>query len=239
MLPKLKSLPHRSGARGQMEKLSDSGLAASLLLLLALLCSLTPSSADDSPLQDLCPAAPQGEAKLFMNGFLCKNPSSVMASDFKTSRLNHAGDTDNFLRSSMNVVTAADFPGLNTQGLSMARTDLAMDGMVLPHSHPRASEMMFVSHGTVVAGFVDSGNRLFQRTLRDGDVFVFPRGLLHFCVNAGYGLATTFSVLNSQNPGVMSIAGAMFVPGSDVMEKLVSRILSFKAGNATATVSSV
>ena len=43
-----------------------------------------------------------------------------------------------------------------------------------------------------------------------GDVFAVPRGLLHFCLNAGYGLATVQSVLNSQNPGVASISGAMF-----------------------------
>ncbi|WOK92919.1 germin-like protein 11-1 [Canna indica] len=212
-----------------MKRLNSNSKAATSILLLLLCSSIATCSADDLPLQDLCPMAPQAQTNFFMNGFLCKNQTSITASDFKTSRLNHAGDTDNSLRSSMTVVTAAEFPGLNTQGLAMSRTDLAMDGIVLPHSHPRASEMMFVSHGTVVAGFVDTENRLFQRTLRDGDVFVFPRGLLHFCVNAGFGLATTFSVLNSQNPGVMSIAGAMFAPESDdVTERLVSKILTLK-----------
>jgi hypothetical protein len=75
---------------------------------------------DNPPLQDVCPMAPQGERKLFMNGFLCKHPSTILASDFKTLLLNHAGDLDNIVRSSVNMVTTTEFPGLNTLGLSMA-----------------------------------------------------------------------------------------------------------------------
>lgn len=219
---------------------SNSKLATpfcALLPAIMAVCScITPCSADDAPLQDVCPAAPRSEtAPLFANGLPCKNPAAVTAGDFKTSLLNHAGDTDNFQRSAIRAATVAEFPGLNAQGLSLARADLAVDGVLLPHSHPRASEMMFVSHGTIVAGFVDTGDRVFQRTLRAGDVFVFPRGLLHFCANAGFGLATAFSVFNSQNPGVMGIAGAGFAADSDALaERLVSRILSLRSNSCAA-----
>ncbi|KAL5205023.1 hypothetical protein ABZP36_009894 [Zizania latifolia] len=203
--------------------------------LSAVLCSYilmfglcTPKILSDSPLQDVCPMAPQSERKLFMNGFLCKNPSTIMASDFKTLLLNHAGDLDNMVRSSVNIVTATEFPGLNTLGLSMARTDIAPSGAVLPHSHPRASEMMFVYSGSVVVGFFDSKGKLFQKTLAEGDVFIFPRGLVHFIMNYGFNLATTFSVLNSQNPGVVGITHAMFAPDSEVAEGLMARMLSFR-----------
>nr|CAD1833892.1 unnamed protein product [Ananas comosus var. bracteatus] len=202
-----------------------------LVIVLHLTFSISTCFADDSPLQDVCPTALQGDRsqKLFINGFPCKNHNNISAPDFKTSLLNHAGDVDNFFRSFVNVVTAAEFPGLNTQSLSMARTDLAMDGAVLPHSHPRASEMMYVAHGTMVAGFADSNGRLFQRTIDEGDVFMFPRGLLHFCVNAGFGLATAYSVFNSQNPGVASIAGSMFTPESEVVQRMVERMLRLKS----------
>ncbi|GJN25445.1 hypothetical protein PR202_gb13272 [Eleusine coracana subsp. coracana] len=171
--------------------------------------------------------APESERKLFMNGFPCKDPTTVVASDFKTLLLNHAGDLNNMVRSSVNMVTATEFPGLNTLGLSVARTDVAPGGAVLPHYHPRASEIMFVHGSNVVVGFFDTKGRQFQKTLGEGDVFIFPRGLVHYIMNYGFGLATTFSVLNSQNPGVVGITHGMFAPDSDVVEGLMSRMLKF------------
>lgn len=47
-------------------------------------------------------------------------------------------------------------------------------------------------------------------------------------MNYGFGLATTFSVLNSQNPGVVGITHAMFAPDSEVAEGLMARMLSFR-----------
>lgn len=193
----------------------------SLHLLLASLASLFASirGGDGDNLYDVCPRDAAAEQKIFFNGHPCKAPGDVAASDFKSLALGAAGDTDNFYRSSVTLATAAEFPGLNTLGLSAARTDMDVDGMVLPHSHPRASEMMFVRAGVVAAGFVDSANQVFQKRLGEGEVFVFPKGLLHFCFNAGFEPATVFSVLNSQNPGIASVSGAMF-SGKAMMEKL-------------------
>lgn len=126
----------------------------------------------------------------------------------------------------MILTTAADFPGLNTLGLSIGRTDLDLDGLVMPHSHPRASELFFVFKGVVIAGFVDTSNKLFQTVLRAGDVFVIPKGLLHFCFNIGYEFATVFSVFNSQNPGLVGISGAMFELDSEVISKLKRKLIS-------------
>ncbi|XP_057767722.1 germin-like protein subfamily 3 member 4 [Salvia miltiorrhiza] len=190
------------------------------LLLASLLASIRPCiGGDGDNLYDVCPGDPANQ-KIFFNGYPCKAPSEVTASDFKSSVLGSPGDTDNFYRSSTTLATAAEFPGLNTLGLSAARTDMDVDGMVMPHAHPRASEVMFVRAGVVAAGFVDSANRVFQKRLGQGEVFVFPKGLLHFCFNAGFEQATVFSVLNSQNPGLASVSGAMFA--EKAMEKLRS-----------------
>uniref|UniRef100_A0A8R7TR43 Germin-like protein n=1 Tax=Triticum urartu TaxID=4572 RepID=A0A8R7TR43_TRIUA len=115
---------------------------------------------------------------------------------------------------------------------------LLVSASPLSRSHPRASEMMFVHDGSVLAGFLDSTGKLFQKRLCEGDVFIFPRGLVHFIMNYGLRLATTFSMLNSQNPGVVGITHAMFSSDLDVVEGLMGRMMKFREmeipGNNTA-----
>ncbi|XP_021720149.1 germin-like protein subfamily 3 member 4 [Chenopodium quinoa] len=192
--------------------------------------------ADNDNLQDICPAAtPTSKTchtAIFINGLPCKNPANITASDFKTSYLKQAGDTFNFLRSSTNIVTAAEFPGLNTLGLGMARTDLEVDGIVTPHSHPRAAEILFVSKGVVTVGFIDTKNQVFQKVLKEGDVFIVPKSMLHFCFNAGFEFATIFSVLNSQNPGLIDISGAVYGSSSEAATKMKERMASFSSQKA-------
>ncbi|KAL2932725.1 Germin-like protein 11-1 [Bienertia sinuspersici] len=186
------------------------------------------SLADNDNLRDYCPAiTPTSNnyhhGTIFINGFPCKNPANVTASDFKTSYLKSAGDTYNIIRSSTNIVGAAKFPGLNTLGLGLGRTDMEVDGLVTPHSHPRAAEILFVSKGTVRVGFVDTRNQVFQKVLKEGDVFIIPKGMLHFIFNLGYEFATIFSVLNSQNPGLIDVTGGLFGSGSEVATKMKER----------------
>ncbi|GAV62534.1 Cupin_1 domain-containing protein [Cephalotus follicularis] len=200
-------------------------MTSSPLFFILLCVCIKICSADHQNLQDFCPTATTTKQTIFVNGFPCKDPSNITASDFKSSKMNGSGDTDNFLRSAVTIVTAADFPGLNTLGLSVARTDLEVDGMVVLHSHPRATETLFVYKGVVLAGFLDTQNQLFQTKIREGDVFVFPRGLPHFCVNVGFEVATLYSVLNSQNPGEVSISGAYLEPDKDMLHKLVNNYI--------------
>lgn len=215
------SLEHKK----DQTKMKNSTLLLCIFLPSCFLIFINLSFAvDGDSLQDTCPASPPEQQTVFINGLPCKNPATVTASDFKSTKLNQPGNIDNFDRSFTAIVSASEFPGLNTLGLAIARTDLDVDGLVMPHSHPRASEILYVSKGVLIAGFIDTQNQLFQRTLSEGDVFVFPRGLLHYCLNSGFETATAFSVLNSQNPGLVSIADAMF--GSEVIKMLKLRLIS-------------
>jgi quercetin dioxygenase-like cupin family protein len=56
----------------------------------------------------------------------------------------------------------------------MARLDFAQGGLVPPHTHPRATEILFVVEGSLLVGFVSISNQLFATTINTGDVFVFP-----------------------------------------------------------------
>ncbi|CAL0308833.1 unnamed protein product [Lupinus luteus] len=166
---------------------------------------------DPSPLQDFCVAVNEINGAVFVNGKLCKNPKLVKAEDF----FKHVdpGNTSNKLGSKVTPVAVTEIPGLNTLGISLARIDFAPKGLNPPHTHPRGSEILIVIEGTLFVGFVASNqnnNTLFTKVLNKGDVFVFPIGLIHFQLNVGTGNAIAIAGLSSQNPGVITIANALF-----------------------------
>lgn len=147
-----------------------------------------------------------------VNGQACKNPASVGANEFSFSGLHLPGNTSNPNGSRVTPVSVTQVPGLNTLGISMVRIDYAPWGINPPHTHPRATEILTVIEGTLEVGFVTSNpdNRLITKTLVKGDVFVFPVGLVHFQRNVGTGNAVAIAGLSSQNPGVITIANAVF-----------------------------
>ncbi|XP_057984715.1 germin-like protein subfamily 1 member 7 isoform X3 [Hevea brasiliensis] len=157
-------------------------------VLLALSSSFA-SAFDPSPLQDFCVAI--------------KDPKDG---------LNIPGNTSNKVGSNVTLVNVDKIPGLNTLGISLARIDFApYGGLNPPHTHPRATEILVVLEGTLYVGFVTSNpNRLITKFLNAGDVFVFPVGLIHFQFNIGQTNAVAISGLSSQNPGVITIANAVF-----------------------------
>ncbi|XP_054821061.1 germin-like protein subfamily 3 member 4 [Prosopis cineraria] len=191
------------------------------MIFFVVLTSIKVCVADCDNLQDTCPAASLAEQTIFINGLSCKNPAEIAPHDFKNMDFGKAGSTSNIVRSSMKIITASEFPGLNTLGLSIGRTDIGVDGVVQPHHHPRATEMIFVVEGMLVVGFLDTHSKLFQKLLNVGDVFVFPKGLFHFCVNRGRGDAILLSVFNSQSPGMGSVASPPLDTAIDSLHELI------------------
>jgi len=121
----------------------------------------------------------------------------------------------------VSLATVNEFPGLNTMGVSHARLDFAVGGVVPLHTHPLATETLFVLKGSVYTGFISADNVLYASTLQVGDFTVFPRALSHFQLNVGNETAITFNTLTSQNPGFLVTANQIFVPNitSAVLEK--------------------
>ncbi|EEF30390.1 Rhicadhesin receptor precursor, putative [Ricinus communis] len=148
---------------------------------------------------------------MFVNGKFCKDPKLATANDFSFSGLNIPRDTSNPVGSNVTLLNVDRIPGLNTLGISLARIDYAPYGLNPPHTHPRATEILVVLEGTLYVGFVTSNpNRLITKTLKPGDVFVFPIGMIHFQFNTGSTNAVAFAGLSSQNPGAITIANAVF-----------------------------
>ncbi|XP_008800297.1 germin-like protein 5-1 [Phoenix dactylifera] len=193
---------------------------SSLLVLLTLLFLFASSlAADPDMLQDLCVADLNSPVKV--NGFACK--ANVTEDDFFFKGLATPGATNNTLGS---LVTGADvgkIPGLNTLGVSMARIDYAPGGLNPPHTHPRATEIIFILDGTLDVGFITTANKFVTKTITAGEVFVFPRGLVHFQKNNGHVPASLIAAFNSQLPGILVIAASLFTASPAVPDAVLAQ----------------
>lgn len=121
-------------------------------------------------------------------------------------------------------------PGLNGLGLTAVVFQFSPYSQVSPHTHPRATEIFYLTSGQVDVGFVDTNNNLFATTLYGGDLFVFPKGLLHFQRNNQNYPAQGFSALSSENPGVLMAANALFTAsGSGLPDNVLETALGTDA----------
>ncbi|KAK8712849.1 hypothetical protein V6N13_148077 [Hibiscus sabdariffa] len=182
-------------------------------LFISALASSLVFASDPSPLQDFCVAISDPNDAVFVNGKVCRDPKLAKADDFFFSGLSIRRNTSNPVGSTVTPVNVAQIPGLNTLGISLVRIDYAPNGgQNPPHTHPRATEILVVLEGILYVGFVTSNpdNRLITKVLNKGDVFVFPVGLVHFQFNVGKSNAVAIAALSSQNPGVITIANAVF-----------------------------
>lgn len=172
---------------------------------------------------------------VLVNGFVCKPPTHVTADDFFFSGLDMPGNTSNQHGSKVTQVNVNQIVGLNTLGISLVRIDYAPYGLNPPHTHPRATEILTVLEGTLYVGFVTSntnnGNLLFTKMLKKGDVFVFSEGLIHFQFNYGPTPAVAIAALSSQNPGVITIANAVFGSNSPISDAVLAK--AFQVGKDT------
>ncbi|KAI5002058.1 germin-like protein 1-3 [Hordeum vulgare subsp. vulgare] len=200
-------------------------LLAACATLLALAAPLL--AGDPDMLQDFCVADYKSlDGPLRLNGFPCKRTESTMANDFFSDVLSVPGNTGG--NPSGSATTAANVekvPGLNTLGVSMSRVDYAPWGTNPPHTHPRASEILFVVDGSLDVGFVTSSGKFFGRTVCKGEMFVFPRGLVHFQRNNNGSPAAAILAFNSQLPGTQKLADALFTASPLVPADVLARAL--------------
>ncbi|KAM0953139.1 hypothetical protein DsansV1_C02g0020851 [Dioscorea sansibarensis] len=97
-------------------------------------------------------------------------------------------------------------------------------GVVPAHTHPRANELIVVLQGTVSVGFISTGNKVYNKTLQAGDVYIFPQGLVHFQLNVGSGQAKVLAFFGGSSPGIQTIATSLY--GNDLPSDVVAKIIS-------------
>ncbi|KAJ0101849.1 hypothetical protein Patl1_05861 [Pistacia atlantica] len=108
-----------------------------------------------------------------------------------------------------------------------------------PHTHPRSAELLLVLKGWLNVGFIDTNNKIYKQTLTAGDMFVFPKGLVHYQSNDDPKQpSTAISAFGSANAGTVSVPLSVFTTGIDdtVLAKAfktdVATIQKLKAGLA-------
>lgn len=144
-------------------------------------------------------------------GYACKKPSAVTANDFVFSGLATPVKLNPLIKAAVTPAFAPQFPGLNGLGISMARLDLAIGGVIPMHTHPGASEVLYVVTGEICAGFISSSdNKVFFKNLKQGDIMVFPQGLLHFQINSGKTTGLAIVSFSSPTPGLQITDFALF-----------------------------
>lgn len=179
-----------------------------LMMVLVLALSIPSCLADPDLLQDFCIG--DMKASITINGFPCKPASEVTPDDFFFDGLSKEGNTSNQFGWSTTPANVLSFPGLNMLGISMNRVDFAPSGLNPPHSHPRASESGIVIKGKLLVGFVTTGNVFYSKVLTAGQMFVVPKGLVHFQKNVGEGKALIFTAFNSHLPGSAILPTTLF-----------------------------
>ncbi|XP_041020137.1 germin-like protein subfamily 2 member 4 [Juglans microcarpa x Juglans regia] len=179
---------------------------------------------DPDSLQDICVAVvPSSDIKV--NGFVCKDDANVTADDFffgglvKPNVINTSIGTFN-----ATLASVREIPGLNTLALSVARSDYLPGGpSFTPHLHPRAAELIYVLEGQMNVGFITTANKLISKTVKKGEVFVFPKALVHYHYNdAADEHASMISVFDSQGPGNQVIATSLFAATPPLPEDVLS-----------------
>ncbi|XP_039155302.1 LOW QUALITY PROTEIN: germin-like protein 9-3 [Eucalyptus grandis] len=130
-----------------------------------------------------------------------------------------------------------EFPALDGQSVSFAVLEFPPGSVNPPHTHPRGSELLFLIYGSLEVGFVDTTNKLFTQTLQTGDMFIFPKGLVHYqYIFNQTDFAVAVSAFGSASAGTVSVPVTVFGTNIDdgILAKSfntnVSTIQALKAG---------
>ncbi|KAK2418966.1 rhicadhesin receptor [Trifolium repens] len=192
-----------------------------LITVLLLVVFTTFTTSDPDNLQDICVA--DLASAIIVNGFPCKPATNVTAADFSSKILATPGATNNTFGSLVTAANVQKIPGLNTLGVSLARIDYAPGGINPPHTHPRATEIVFVLEGQLDVGFITTTNVLIEKTIVKGETFVFPKGLVHFQKNNGYEAASVISAFNSQLQGTVNVPLTLFAATPPVADNVLAQ----------------
>ncbi|GLJ48656.1 hypothetical protein SUGI_1026520 [Cryptomeria japonica] len=153
-----------------------------------------------------------------------QNPLNLTGSFFTSTGFRDVLKSNLTGQTAVKVMKAlrAEFPALNGLVVSMAVLQFPAGGLNPPHTHPHASKLLFLVDGSLLVGVVDTTRKLFTQTLTKGDLFVFPKGLLHYQLNTDAdNEALAIFAFGSANAGTVLVPSTLFTTGipNDVLAK--------------------
>lgn len=166
-----------------------------------------------------------------MNGYPCRE--AFTPEDFFFAGLAKPGVINTTMGAVVTTASVQKIPGLNALGVSMARIDYAGGGLNPPHLHPRASELAYVLEGELEMGFITTKDVLISKTMKKGELFVFPKGLVHYQKNNAKEPAALLVAFNSQFPGTQPIAPTLFGATPPVADIVLS--MAFQVDTTVVT----
>ncbi|KAJ6816881.1 germin-like protein 5-1 [Iris pallida] len=172
-------------------------------------------------LQDICVADLTSTATK-LNGFACKPVAAANETDF-LPRPRQAWRHEQHHGLPSHRCQRGEGPGTQHPRHIHVTHRLRPRGPEPSHTHPRATEMAFVLEGELEVGFITTANKLVTKTITKGEVFVFPRGLVHFQKNNGKVPASAIVAFNSQLPGTQSIAATLFASTPTVPDPVLTK----------------
>ncbi|XP_071729576.1 germin-like protein 9-3 [Rutidosis leptorrhynchoides] len=145
-----------------------------------------------------------GDPDILFNYIVPSNVTTVDGNFFTYTNIRGFLDGPNQTDTKSMTCSLIEFPALNGQSVSLSVLRLAPGGASPPHIRPHATGLFFVLAGQFEVGFVDTTNKLYTQTLETGDMFIFPKGLIHYQYNpdvmkpavavAGFGSASASTV---------------------------------------------
>ncbi|XP_068329599.1 putative germin-like protein 9-2 [Pyrus communis] len=136
--------------------------------------------------------------------------------------------------------SSVEFPALNGQSVSYAVLQFPPNSLLPPHTRPDATGLLFLLDGTLEVGLIDTKNNLYTQKLQTGDLFVFPKGLVHYQYNSDPQLpATAIAAFGSASARAVTVLPSVFGTGINNMilaksfKTDVSTIENIKTGFTT------
>ncbi|TFY55319.1 hypothetical protein EVJ58_g8322 [Rhodofomes roseus] len=127
------------------------------------------------------------------------------------------------------LASVADFPALVGNGIAIAAGFLGPCGMNTPHTHPRATEFLYLVNGSLTNGMItETGSRFIINNITSDQAMLLPQ------FNDNCETVHFVSALNSADPGVLLAAQGLFgLPPSIVAASLGQLGVEEVAGIAT------
>lgn len=130
-------------------------------------------------------------------------------------------DHPNFHNAVGSVITAdaASFPALTGLGISIALLKLAPCGMLPPHLHPRATNLVTAITGNTTSWMIgENGVKTHRVDLTPMRMTIFPQGSLHVMQNNDCEPALLVSSLNSDDSGTLNILPSLWSFPQDIIQ---------------------